>query len=325
MNQLKKTIAALTALICVCSAAAFPVSASDNIDFPSMETINDYVGYPEYGGGMEEREVSTMSYFIVETDGTEMMTVDVPYLTKLAASEITDEDIAGCYGGLEYHADSLYYEVHLDSLEHMTAVARNLWLENDSIRNIYFIRKDNRTGVDGPWGLSIYPKDENAQLEVRDFPDFNALTKSNEDAVWYAGLSPELRELRELTCTTDYEDYLFMSGLAEQLMAEYGDVFDHIELEWSGKEGSSSYFYMTQTAWATAGDPNADGTVTAEDAADLLITAAEAGAGAVIAATAAADVNADGTVGADDAAAVLCYAAAQGSGNPLSWLDILRK
>ncbi len=324
MNQLQKTIAALTALICLCSAAALPVSASENMDFPSMETINDYVGYPEYGGGMDEREVSTMSYFLVETDGT-AITVDVPYLTKFTASEIKDEYDAGCYAGLEYHPDSLYYEVHLDSLEHMTAVARKLWLENDSIRNVYFIRKDSRVNLSGPWGLVLYPKDENAQLNVRDFPDFNVMTKSNEEAVWYAGLSADLQEEREEACETDYEDYLFMSEMAEHLMAEYGNVFERIELECSGRVHTYSYFYMTQTAWATAGDPNADGAVTAEDAADLLITAAEIGTGASIKATSAEDVNADGSVGADDAAAVLCYAAAQGSGNPLSWIEILRK
>ena len=77
--------------------------------------------------------------------------------------------------------------------------------------------------------------------------------------------------------------------------------------------------------WQSAGDPNADGEVTAEDAADLLITAADIGTGASIKAISAEDVNADGFVSADDAAAVLCYAAAQGSGNPLNWIDILRK
>ncbi len=325
MKHLKKTIAALTALICLCSAAALPVSASDNIDFPSMETINDYVGYPEYGGGMDEREVSTMDYFIVETDGTEMMTVDVPYLTKFNASEIVDKDAANCYAGLEYHADSLYYEVHLDSLEHMTAVARKLWIENTSVRNIYFVRKDTRTPIHGPWGLVIYPKDENAELYAKDFPCFASITKNKENSGWSVGLSPELCEERDAICETDYEDYLFMCEQAELLMEEYGDLFDRVELEYSGWLAVYSYFYMTQSAWATAGDPNADGEVTAEDAADLLITAAEAGAGAAIAATAAADVNADGIVGADDAAAVLCYAAAQGSGNPLSWVEILRK
>ena len=76
--------------------------------------------------------------------------------------------------------------------------------------------------------------------------------------------------------------------------------------------------------WQTAGDCNADGEVNAQDAAEQLLLAAEAGTGAEITVTGANDINADGAVNALDAAAVLVYAAAQGSGQTLSWTEILR-
>lgn len=71
------------------------------------------------------------------------------------------------------------------------------------------------------------------------------------------------------------------------------------------------------------GDVSGDGDVNAADAADLLVTAAENGAGMARAVSFAADVNTDSTVDALDAAAVLTYAAARGSGARLTWEEVL--
>ncbi len=71
------------------------------------------------------------------------------------------------------------------------------------------------------------------------------------------------------------------------------------------------------------GDVSGDGDVNAADAAELLVTAAENGAGMARAVSFAADVNTDSTVDALDAAAVLTYAAARGSGARLSWEEVL--
>ncbi|MBQ2264187.1 MAG: hypothetical protein II341_02190 [Oscillospiraceae bacterium] len=71
------------------------------------------------------------------------------------------------------------------------------------------------------------------------------------------------------------------------------------------------------------GDVSGDGTVNAADAAELLVNAAENGAGMARAVSFSADVNADSAVNALDAAAVLTYAAAKGSGSPLSWVQVL--
>lgn len=71
------------------------------------------------------------------------------------------------------------------------------------------------------------------------------------------------------------------------------------------------------------GDADGDSNVNASDAAEMLIIAAENGAGARNAVTFSNDVNADGVTDAADAAAVLIYAAAKGTGSFIPWEDIL--
>lgn len=70
------------------------------------------------------------------------------------------------------------------------------------------------------------------------------------------------------------------------------------------------------------GDADGDSNVNASDAAEMLIIAAENGAGARNAVTFSNDVNADGVTDAEDAAAVLIYAAAKGTGSFIPWEDI---
>ncbi len=71
------------------------------------------------------------------------------------------------------------------------------------------------------------------------------------------------------------------------------------------------------------GDMTRDDVVDANDAAQMLSAAAEIGAGDVAAVGFSVDVDADGALTAADAAAVLTYAAAKGSGSPLSWAQVL--
>ncbi len=71
------------------------------------------------------------------------------------------------------------------------------------------------------------------------------------------------------------------------------------------------------------GDADGDHEVNASDAAEMLIIAAENGAGARNAVTFSNDVNSDGVTDAADAAAVLIYAAARGTGTPIPWEEIL--
>ncbi len=71
------------------------------------------------------------------------------------------------------------------------------------------------------------------------------------------------------------------------------------------------------------GDADGDSNVNASDAAEMLIIAAENGAGARNAVTFSNDVNSDGVTDAADAAAVLIYAAAKGTGSFIPWEDIL--
>ncbi len=77
----------------------------------------------------------------------------------------------------------------------------------------------------------------------------------------------------------------------------------------------------------TLGDMNADGSVNAADAAEILTASALAGTGAGTlseAKKARADVNADGTYDASDAALVLQYAAVVGTGNTITLEEFLK-
>ena len=71
--------------------------------------------------------------------------------------------------------------------------------------------------------------------------------------------------------------------------------------------------------YSLPGDPNEDGIVNAEDAAEVLVSAAKEGAGAVTELTdaqkTAADVNEDGRFDAADASVILRYAAVLGTGD----------
>ena len=81
------------------------------------------------------------------------------------------------------------------------------------------------------------------------------------------------------------------------------------------------------------GDANGDVTVNAEDAAAMLIYAADKGAGETPFLSPAeahnarllsqADVNEDGVLDASDAAATLLYSAAKGAGEDIAWSDII--
>ncbi len=79
---------------------------------------------------------------------------------------------------------------------------------------------------------------------------------------------------------------------------------------------------MFPKAMERIGDADGNQEINASDAAQMLIIAAENGAGARNAVTFSNDVNQDGVTDAMDAAAVLVYAAARGSGVSLSWSEV---
>ena len=82
---------------------------------------------------------------------------------------------------------------------------------------------------------------------------------------------------------------------------------------------------MPEPEKSALGDVNGDGTVNASDAAQILITAADIGAGNDSGLTAeqeaVSDVNGDGRIDASDAAVVLIYAAAIGAGQDVKIED----
>lgn len=94
---------------------------------------------------------------------------------------------------------------------------------------------------------------------------------------------------------------------------------------------------LTVTVKAARGDVNFDGDVNAEDAAIILVYAAEAGAGetavlysaddadAESEAKQSADIDGNGVIDAVDAANLLIYAAILGAEGTADWADVLRQ
>ncbi len=121
---------------------------------------------------------------------------------------------------------------------------------------------------------------------------------------------------------------------APYMLYTEGTFTYEIELTITDAFGSRTLETRAEAMIGVKGDANLDGTVDANDAAVILVYAAEVGAGndAVLhsddAQTEAlakflADVNGDGKYDATDAANILVYAAAIGAGNPVTWEEIL--
>ncbi len=307
--------------------AANATENTENKSFFDMERVVTYVDAgPE---AVLKRTYSTSNSFLVVTDGTKLTEEDCQNLPNFRSLRTIEwDDYAEIdYPDLSFAEGTEIYEVSLSALKGTQETARRFALQNDFVKEVYGVRTRSDVPVFAPCRLQLLPADENATLYAEDFPQFASIHKNSfngSDSYWYANYSKEIKAEIAETCNTSYEEYLFSLKIAEEVMADYGDVLQSVEVEFCGANAVYSAIHNTQSIWDTAGDHNADGTVNAQDGADILQLAAELGTGASTAIPSASDVNADGTVDAQDAAAVLTFAAASGSGSPLTWVEILR-
>ncbi len=313
----KRITAFLTALSVITAFSALPVSAEL---------------YVSPAGDMSYLTKTAFSGVVVETDGTALTEEMVNTFAGYRAI-VNYEDFTAPLGWGSFETsivpDGTAYMLYTENLDDdaLTALGRTLMLEMDFITNVYLVEQLMYEEIVSNYEIFVKTLNEEIVLSADQIPELEGFTiiqyENSVDATLQA--SDDTIAMMNEQEFTEYDRYLYFNELADSLRTDYADTFASVKYGVTVLEQNGSTEYGTLAAWSTAGDPNADGEVTAEDAADLLITAAEIGTGASIKATSAEDVNADGSVSADDAAAVLCYAAAQGSGNPLSWVDILRK
>ncbi len=336
----KKIFAFLTALSCM-GAGSMTASA----DY--METNQSFIDQGDRTeiidnmfGGVKLYTSSTDTRFLVVTDGTELTDADVKDLTDFKSIwEIEWTESAPLeYPKIQFEPGMRLYSISFDSKEHLAETARKFQLTHDFAKEIYFTRSHRYQGCTLGNALKFTLRDESTVLDPEDFPQVYGLKmgevydgsydgfKKPTPQYWYGGFTDAVMEecLAE-NAEGSYQSYLFMKELADNILAEHGDLFVSVEPTMKSIDFGGSESLATQSIWDSAGDSNTDGAVDASDAADVLTIAAQNGTGAGIKATSANDVNADGNVDASDAAAVLCYAAAQGTGAEVTWLDILKK
>ncbi len=313
----QKLVSVLTALCSIVSFSALPAFAEVYIS-PS--------------GEMSELGKAHYNVIVLETDGTALTEEMVKYVDGYLALETYDTFKEYCFWGEDMTnipQDRSTYVIHIENWDRnaLTAIGRKLMFEMDCVTDAYLLEEWSYQPIDHIVnGLNLRLTDENIVLSAETIPELKDFKIRQELGTIYALLdcTEEHSAWIEEQNMSDYEKYVYFTEIANTLLETYPDILAKAECSRWVLDISLNEYYAS-SIWQTAGDSNADGAVTAEDAADLLVTAAAAGSGAEITATAASDVNADGTVSADDAAAVLVYAAAQGSGSPVSWVEILCK
>ncbi len=337
----KQFFAAVTALGCMAAAFSSVTASAEQFYFPYEQ--------PLYRG------------FIVETDGTELTEDMLPfaedyYFMSLSTwGEFTDAYSWG-YNEIEYTPGGLTYIVNMRQLDadSLSSYARQLMLELDCVENAYLFGYTQygvgavQWDMDGQFQATM--KNPDVMLEDLDIPElegcfFNRY-EQEDGTVTYTfgqnGTDSQLYLTAEAYITETYGTvegmymsssqyiYEYLDAIASTLETNYSEYFESVEVYFTFLEGVTavpSEITSAVSVWNSAGDQNADGTVDAADAADVLAVAAQVGAGAAApedVVTSVCDVNADGAADAADAAAILQYAAALGSGREVSWMDILR-
>ncbi len=150
----------------------------------------------------------------------------------------------------------------------------------------------------------------------------------NPDITEFSGYDEIMAELAAAESQlSDYALLLYAEELAEALCNDNADLCAHVAANQTLTPDLNTAVYAWSDAWNRVGDVNNDTAVSAVDAADLLIYAADSGTGTgsplAIDALWASDINADGAADSTDAAFILRYAAYIGSGGTMTLEEFL--
>ncbi len=325
----KKLLAFLTALTCMASASALPAAAQYNY-------VAEYYAVSDTGG-LYYAVTHQNDALLIETDGTELteaMFEDMEgYLEFL-----TYREYLGFYAGVDrvpsITPEGTAYVLRFNKTsidQPLVNIGRSLALTLECATNIQVVDLTTYQRAYSSNYLDITTSSPDVFLNVEDCPELAGFTLYVDyvdgKPSCYRSASAEtelLISLREQGLN-DWEIHQYFCSVADTLLEKYSDTLLEVDTHISVLESpSNECSYSASSIWDTAGDHNADGTVNAQDGADILQLAAELGTGASTAISSASDVNADGTVDAQDSAAVLTFAAASGSGSPMTWVEILR-
>ncbi len=276
------------------------------------------------------------------------ISMEIPYMYD----EITEDpsDLIPCYDCLpdadqdgEPDKDNNYCIVLSEGYDDEASLqnfAKQLMLTYDFVEESYLFYTCAIEHYHNQFSFAVEKQDEELVLDMSMFPelgdDFEIETYTyNEveyNSITFVG-EEEGHPLfeKESTMANDqsYELYQRWTALGEQILADHSDILSSVTLKCEVSPLLVTYkgFYETEPVWQTAGDHNADGETNSNDAAALLVQAAEDGAAEASAETVSpdSDVNLDGVADSTDAAYILQYSALKGAGMDPDWVEILKK
>ncbi len=325
----------LTAILAafLCTFSSFPAAAAETENIYLLPNDNGYF----YG-------------FIAQTDGTVLTEDMIPFKDDAMYSGLQGWSVLTrplAWDGFtettyEGDTDSVYIVgIRQNDPELMNAYARELMLALDCVVNTYLFEYTSYQYAAYAGDITVVMNDPTVQLEDLDIPEFAEATVSG-NSVHFDYPNSSLWEQAEIyveeasggTVSVDgnisiYEQE-FLYQYAESLEEKYSEYFSDVIVELLFQEASenvSDEVSATVSPWQTAGDHNADGETNSNDAAALLVQAAEDGAAEASETTVSpdSDVNLDGVADATDAAYILQYSALKGAGMDPDWVEILKK
>lgn len=315
----KKRFAFVTALCCLTSAAALPVSA-------------EFAVLPD--GTWVDVTTSPFAGIMIETDGTELTADMVSSVEGFVSLETHDEFSQHyCWGhyvtNIEPENTAYMLSTENSSPEELTRLGRELMMELDCITDVHLVEQSLYNYPRVTHTFTVKTTDPDIAVNETNFPEFAGASVSGSDGSYMVTL-PQATANELLETYTQYELYCYYEKFADALTEKYTDLLEDVSPLYKIDEAalSSSTEYSASSVWNSAGDFDGSGAVDSSDAADILLYSATLGADSQMPLTTAqqnaGDLNFDGVVDVIDAANVLVYSAQKGTGHEPDWFDILK-
>ncbi|MBQ7004399.1 MAG: dockerin type I repeat-containing protein [Oscillospiraceae bacterium] len=327
----KRLLAALTALCCVSSMAAMPVSALPH---------RQYVKLGSNGLGYFLATITT-DYVILDmadTENAEELAYQFPGCKEVVPfAGFQPATYCDTWYEVEYTPSGNAYVLTIDenSIAEFTAYSRAQLIEQEDIYNVSFISYD-LYGVAFPiidfTFEFVDPSMKMADIKDLSIPELEGFDMYDSLAI-EAGLRCTIQEGSQNPIRTEIEEkglggydlYVYLEEYGQSIVEKYNHIFSDVMVNPALVESTGTPEGISTSIWNTAGDLDTDGKIDASDAAELLALSAMKGAtvnGGADPFTAeqksAADLNGDTFCDANDAAYILQFAAEAGAGSELT-------
>ncbi len=218
--------------------------------------------------------------------------------------------------------------------------AKQIMLTYDFVEEVYLLNDRTITKCSNDFSFKVELLDGVQNLDISMLPelgeDFEIESYTSNEVEYYSVQfigeedgNPLFETDSERPSEASYTVYQRWIALGEELLANHSDILSSVTLKCTESQTLDIFmpFFEVEPVWQTAGDHNADGETNSNDAAALLVQAAEDGAAEASAETVSpdSDVNLDGVADPSDAAYILQYSALKGAGMDPDWVEILKK